>query len=464
MWGISADCRNDLFEPAVECSCCTFCTDHTPVNGGDCGDSSLRISFDHVKYGFGSFNQNSDNLQWSLTDESTDRVILEDGPYHGDLFRNDKSSYNACVTEVGCYSLNMIANPSRNTDYTVEWNNNLVFSDNFPGSYEDDDYVYGYNMTNVTNYTINFHYDGEGVTVGSAECSVVQFICNDEILSIEPNTAKRLMFDLAMGMSGANKVTDPLSAQSQAICWIFTQKDLYESFIIDQSEKKILQGRFTQLYVLTLLHLVSANGLFGKDEYPPMSHECEWNGVSCNDDGAFRIVTKIALSSEENQIIDGELIQELGSLMYLEYLLLNKTELIGTIPNSFSNLYSLRELNLSENRLTGSLQENFFDELSRLESLDLSNNDISGAIPSGLGTSDISILRLNSNRFSGFLPLTGFRQFNLKLLDVSENEFSGSISPSLLQHGSLGKSIDSSSECGKYSFFFLLLIPHNICT
>eukprot|EP00594_Rhizosolenia_setigera_P004397 CAMPEP_0178943240 /NCGR_PEP_ID=MMETSP0789-20121207/2471_1 /TAXON_ID=3005 /ORGANISM="Rhizosolenia setigera, Strain CCMP 1694" /LENGTH=106 /DNA_ID=CAMNT_0020622801 /DNA_START=267 /DNA_END=583 /DNA_ORIENTATION=- len=98
---------------------------------------------------------------------------------------------------------------------------------------------------------------------------------------------------------------------------------------------------FIQRYVLTILHLTSKTGLFDIDEYPPLTHECEWQGIKCDIDDTPNIVTGISLSAKNNHIISGAIVQEIGSLAYLETLELRQTEINGTIPRSFSNLWSL---------------------------------------------------------------------------------------------------------------------------
>jgi len=146
-------------------------------------------------------------------------------------------------------------------------------------------------------------------------------------------------------------------------------------------------------------------------------------------------MTSLILSPAANQIIGGTLIPEIGNLPFLEILHLNQTGLEGTIPDVFSNLYNLRELNLSDNNLTGSISDDFFDQLERVELFDLSCNSMTGMIPARIGShSNIMTIRLNKNRFAGRLPLDGFTKFELKHLDVSENQLSGRISPSLLNH------------------------------
>ncbi|GJP84356.1 hypothetical protein CLOP_g14417 [Closterium sp. NIES-67] len=132
--------------------------------------------------------------------------------------------------------------------------------------------------------------------------------------------------------------------------------------------------------------------------------------------------------------------------------------IIGGIPDSISQFKSLRELRLDFNLITGSLPTGLF-YLPSLESLELPNNAISGSIPPqvSLLSKTLMHLDLNHNHLSGSLPeeigqlkKLGIKPFNaglslqnnnlsgllpasisnlhsLQWLDLSYNQFSGSL-------------------------------------
>ncbi|XP_052193890.1 receptor-like protein 6 [Diospyros lotus] len=135
----------------------------------------------------------------------------------------------------------------------------------------------------------------------------------------------------------------------------------------------------------------------------------------------------------------------LPNISSLTTLSLSYCGLYGTFPTSIFHLPKLRVLNLrGNNYLTGHLPEfqhtsplqklilaftNFSGELpntignlSFLDTLDLSSCNFSGSIPASLNRTQLTILKLNSNIFSGqILSLAGLSR--LWYLGLSYNEF-----------------------------------------
>ncbi|KAI3744979.1 hypothetical protein L1987_58078 [Smallanthus sonchifolius] len=92
---------------------------------------------------------------------------------------------------------------------------------------------------------------------------------------------------------------------------------------------------------------------------------------------------------------------------------------------------SVKYLNLSRNRLTGSLVSGGVVEMfGSLVMLDLSYNQLSGELPSFNFAYDLQVLKLSNNRFSGFFPNDLLKGDSLVLteLDLSGNNLTGSIS------------------------------------
>jgi len=77
----------------------------------------------------------------------------------------------------------------------------------------------------------------------------------------------------------------------------------------------------------------------------------------------------------------GSIPTEYGQLQQLEMLALNENYLKGSIPYSFGKLSSLQILKLNNNELTGSISEELFANMSHLKRLDLSQNQFNGSIP-----------------------------------------------------------------------------------
>ncbi|KAI7753620.1 hypothetical protein M8C21_015942, partial [Ambrosia artemisiifolia] len=92
---------------------------------------------------------------------------------------------------------------------------------------------------------------------------------------------------------------------------------------------------------------------------------------------------------------------------------------------------TVKYLNLSRNRLTGSLVSGGVAQmLGSLVVLDLSYNELSGELPSFNFAYDLQVLKLSNNRFSGFFPNDLLKGDSLVLteLDLSGNNLTGSIS------------------------------------
>lgn len=92
---------------------------------------------------------------------------------------------------------------------------------------------------------------------------------------------------------------------------------------------------------------------------------------------------------------------------------------------------SIKYLNLSHNRLTGSLvSEAELQVFENLKVLDLSYNQLSGELPGFNFVYDLQVLKLSHNSFSGFIPNGLLKGDSLVLaeLDLSANNLSGPIS------------------------------------
>ncbi|KAF7085687.1 hypothetical protein CFC21_089087 [Triticum aestivum] len=131
--------------------------------------------------------------------------------------------------------------------------------------------------------------------------------------------------------------------------------------------------------------------------------------------------------------------------------------LVGGLPETLSNLSSLRKINFANNHLTKEIPETL-SKLENLQALDLSGNRmvgpipvqigmlrsivelqlwdnmLSGSIPDAMG--DLTMLEYTSfsyNRLSSSIPSSLFYRSNLIQLDLSHNSLTGTL-PSDLSH------------------------------
>ncbi|KAL1212488.1 Receptor-like protein 11 [Cardamine amara subsp. amara] len=135
------------------------------------------------------------------------------------------------------------------------------------------------------------------------------------------------------------------------------------------------------------------------------------------------------LSLPRNRL-DGPIPESISEFLNLEYLFLQHNNLSGPIPRSISKLVNLDYIDLSNNMLEGEVP----GSLWKSGTLALSYNSFSSlgkSFENSSQDSSISVLHLNSNSFRGPFPLWICKLRWLRLLDLSNNLFSGSIPPCL---------------------------------
>ncbi|KAL6992123.1 hypothetical protein U1Q18_010230 [Sarracenia purpurea var. burkii] len=134
-----------------------------------------------------------------------------------------------------------------------------------------------------------------------------------------------------------------------------------------------------------------------------------------------------------NNFLFGPLPEDLGKCETLSRVRLGQNYLSGSIPNGFFYLPELSLMELQNNYLTGQFEEEIGSKLpSKLSQLNLSNNRLSGSLPASIGEfSSLNILLLNGNRFTGDIPSDIGRLKNILKLDMSRNNFSGPVPPEI---------------------------------
>ena len=131
-------------------------------------------------------------------------------------------------------------------------------------------------------------------------------------------------------------------------------------------------------------------------------HECEWLGVTCNDD---------------EQIVE----LDMGNAAFV---------LHGSIPTELGLLSHLINLNLADHSLKGHLPDVIFPQLTSLTSLDLSGNQLTGLVAGGSSNQEeglgqwtaMRIFRAHSNQLQGRLPTSSLAKWKqLELFDIHAN-------------------------------------------
>lgn len=159
----------------------------------------------------------------------------------------------------------MLQSPIENTDYTIYWNDEKKYSGTFVGYGKGRDFV---KTDHHAESLVSFHYDvlSKKLIFDDDRCNKIEVSCGEETISIEPNTTQRLIYNTVVQISG-----ETTSEQSKTLCWMLKDTGLNNDKFTSENHDS-LKLRYTQRYVLALLHLTSQNGLFSENEHPPIRH------------------------------------------------------------------------------------------------------------------------------------------------------------------------------------------------
>ncbi|XP_037467398.1 putative receptor-like protein kinase At3g47110 [Triticum dicoccoides] len=129
--------------------------------------------------------------------------------------------------------------------------------------------------------------------------------------------------------------------------------------------------------------------------------------------------------------LTGNIPPTFGNNTYLEELRLTHNQLKGSIPEELGKLPDMtkdRAVFLGQNRLSGRVPATLFN-LSKLIILDLSTNKLRGTLPYDIGNLSVALqwLVLGANNLSGTVPPSIGALKNLTVLDLGGNNFVGPI-------------------------------------
>ncbi|KAJ6711822.1 hypothetical protein OIU79_008113 [Salix purpurea] len=184
-------------------------------------------------------------------------------------------------------------------------------------------------------------------------------------------------------------------------------------------------------------HLSSSSPL----NWDPSTDCCLWEGVDCDGTADGR-VTSLSLPFRD---LNGTLAPSLVNLTSLTHLNLSHNRLYGSLPvGFFSSLRSLQVLDLSDNRLDDSMsaitasQAKFLPASATFLSasmtlLDFSSNDFSGNLAPGFGEcSKLEIFRAGFNNLSGMIPDDLYKATSLVHFSLPVNYLTGQISDAVV--------------------------------
>jgi Leucine-rich repeat (LRR) protein len=128
----------------------------------------------------------------------------------------------------------------------------------------------------------------------------------------------------------------------------------------------------------------------------------------------------------------------IGSLSSLDYLGLGNNQLTGSVPQELDQLTTLKLLGLDDNMLRANIE--LFRALKAIKSLYLEDNQFTGTISEALMASwpDLEELDLSNNGLTKTLPDNFFNHFNnLRVVDLHRNKFDGPLPNSINENSNL---------------------------
>ncbi|XP_016649750.1 PREDICTED: LRR receptor-like serine/threonine-protein kinase GSO2 [Prunus mume] len=192
--------------------------------------------------------------------------------------------------------------------------------------------------------------------------------------------------------------------------WLQTQKNISYLCISDAGISDILPSWFWSL-CRNVEHMYLARNQI-RGTFPNLTLE-------------FSYSPEQHLSSNNSNKLEGPIPSVLSNARHLD---LSNNKLSGSISFLCSSAaIGLVFLNLSSNNVSGQVPD-CWTHLENLVMLDLSYNALSGKIPTTIGSVfRIETLKLRSNRFVGQLPASLKNCTSLKVIDVGDNKLSGPI-------------------------------------
>ena len=129
-----------------------------------------------------------------------------------------------------------------------------------------------------------------------------------------------------------------------------------------------------------------------------------------------------------NNKIGGQLQENIGKIFpILYYVNLSKNSFEGILPSSIGEMQTMRTMDLSNNNFSGELSSHLISNLTSLRLLRLSHNSFHGLVPLLSNLTRLNWLYLNNNSFSGIVEDGVSNNYSLFSLDISNNMLSGRI-------------------------------------
>lgn len=246
-------------------------------------------------------------------------------------------------------------------------------------------------------------------------------ICGNVIDSNHPRRSV-LNYFMQTLISDSSILYDTESYHHKALCWMISSEDESQIDHLNLCDGTLLQ------YAVMILFFFSTNYFEDNNMVSSKVHLCDYAEIKC--DGSFNFIEEINL---QNKGLEGSLISEIGFLQSLKRIDLSFNKFTGTIHKSILTGKSWESFNVSNNSFEGDsetiqyLLSNFL-----LKKLDISNNLFVGTLPSTMTYPfPLESIDVANNLLQGPIPDSLFECLRLHTIDLSQNNFDETIPSSL---------------------------------
>jgi len=239
-----------------------------------------------------------------------------------------------------------------------------------------------------------------------------------------------ILATLRGSVSNAALLNTPGTPQNSAAEWLIGTDELY--VCPDDNKCTVIQRYVMGLFYYTTVGdswtQCSQNDDTCANPFLSSVDECDWFGITCNND---QCVTEITFESNN---VEGFIPPELEQLDNLEVLSLEQGGLARSIPSNLGTLSNLRILDLDFNQITGSIPEEIYS-LTSLQQLDLNTNKLIGTISTSIGNLVVlRLLQLYENLMTGTIPAELGSASSLVIAEFFNNTFTGEMPAAVCQN------------------------------
>ncbi|KAH0921723.1 hypothetical protein HID58_021741, partial [Brassica napus] len=213
--------------------------------------------------------------------------------------------------------------------------------------------------------------------------------------------------------SDVTAISLPLRRLSGNLSW--SVQNLHRLSHLDLSHN-LLSGPLPPGFFSALDHLMIYNLSELEQLFLPANH------LTGKIDNSITRLKKLTLLELYSNHLEGEIPKDIGHLSSLQSLQLHVNNITGTVPLSLTNCTKLVKLNLRINRLLGNLTELEFSQLKSLRILDLGNNSFTGDVPEKVfSCKSLKAIRFAGNKLTGQISPRVKELESLTFLAFSDN-------------------------------------------